>query len=99
MERKLGKDYPFQEHVFIFGEIIYNRRVVYAEKFASNYFSHFNPAWLFITGDTNGENHAPDRTHAPGMGNLYLISFPFILLGIYFLLRRTFLTSWIIFFC
>jgi 4-amino-4-deoxy-L-arabinose transferase-like glycosyltransferase len=75
----------------VLGEIIYNRRIVYTEKYFANYFSHFNPHWLFVTGDSI------KRHHAPGIGNLYFVSFPFIILGIYFLLKRTFATSWIIF--
>src|SRR6266404_3465570 len=80
-----------KEHHNIVGEIIYNRRVIYTEKFIENYFSHYNPLWLFFTGDSVA------RHHAPGMGNIYLVSLPFILLGIYFLLTRTFADSWIIF--
>ncbi len=80
-----------KEHHDIFGEIIYNRRVIYTEKFVENYFSHFNAQWLFLTGDT------VPRHHAPGMGILYLVSLPFILLGIYFLFVRYLATSWIIF--
>jgi 4-amino-4-deoxy-L-arabinose transferase-like glycosyltransferase len=76
----------------IFGEIIYNRRIVYTEKFIANYLSHYNPYWLFVIGDT------VPRHHALGMGNLYLVSLPFILLGIYFLLFRYFTVSWILFF-
>jgi 4-amino-4-deoxy-L-arabinose transferase-like glycosyltransferase len=75
----------------ILGEIIYNRRVIYAEKFAENYFSHYNPFWLTTTGDS------VPRHHAAGMGNIYIVSFPFIILGIYFLLFRYFTDSWIIF--
>lgn len=75
----------------ILGEIFYNRRVVYAEKFVQNYLSHYNPLWLIFTGDS-----AP-RHHAPGMGNMYIVSLPLIILGIYFLLFRYFAVSWIIF--
>lgn len=67
----------------VWGQIIHNRRVVYAEKFAQNYLSHFNPVWLFLTGDPTVNRH-----HAPGMGVLYLVSLPFILLGIFFLFSR-----------
>ena len=80
-----------KEHHDILGEIIHNRRVVYGQALASNYFSHFNPLWLFFNGDEI------KRHHAPGFGLLYLVSLPFILAGIYFLLSRTFSSSWIIF--
>ncbi len=61
------------------GLILDNRRVVYAVTVISGYVSHFEPNWLFITGDI-------DRHHAPNMGLLYIFEIPFILLGIYALL-------------
>ncbi|OGH04097.1 MAG: hypothetical protein A2W22_06265 [Candidatus Levybacteria bacterium RBG_16_35_11] len=61
------------------GLILDNRRVVYAKTIIDGYLSHFNLNWLFITGDIS-------RHHAPNMGILYLFEFPFILLGIYYLL-------------
>ncbi len=48
-------------------------------QFAKNYFDHFNFDFLFLVGDNN------DRHHAPDMGLLYLVEFPFILAGLYFL--------------
>lgn len=64
------------------GSLLHNRRIVYTIQFISNYLSHYNPVWLFITGD------GTERHHAPGIGNLYLFSLPFILFGVYSLLRR-----------
>ncbi|OGH08837.1 MAG: hypothetical protein A2152_03400 [Candidatus Levybacteria bacterium RBG_16_35_6] len=61
------------------GLILDNRRVVYAKTIIDGYLSHFNLNWLFITGDIS-------RHHAPNMGILYLFEFPFIFLGIYYLL-------------
>ncbi|MEK7160101.1 MAG: glycosyltransferase family 39 protein [Patescibacteria group bacterium] len=61
------------------GLILDNRRLVYAKAIISGYISHFDPNWLFVTGDIS-------RHHAPGMGILYLFEFPFILFGIYMLL-------------
>jgi len=61
------------------GLVLDNRRVVYAVTIVSGYISHFDPNWLFISGDI-------DRHHAPGMGILYLFELPLILLGIYALL-------------
>ena len=58
----------------ILGVVLHNRRVVYALKYAENYLAHFNPVFLFITGDDV-------RHHAPGMGVLYMVSLPFIHLG------------------
>ena len=58
------------------GLILNNRRVVYAQAFASGYLSHFNLNWLFLSGDQ-------PRHHAPGMGLMYLWELPFLLMGIY----------------
>lgn len=69
----------------VIGEVIHNRRFVYAEEIVKNYLVHFSPQWLFITGDQS-------RHHPPGMGILYLWDFPFIILGIYYLLKKN-LTS------
>jgi len=65
-----------------FGMALHNRRVVYSLAAAKGYLDHFNPDFLFIHGD-GGVQH-----HAVGMGMLYLWDIPFILAGIYFLLRR-----------
>ncbi len=73
------------------GVLIHNRRVVYLQTLGKNYLSHFNPIWLFVTGDS------VNRHHAPGMGQLYIFSLPFILLGIYFLISKTLSVSWILF--
>ncbi len=73
------------------GILIHNRRVVYTLQFITNYLSHYNPVWLFITGDSIG------RHHASGMGNMYLFSLPFILLGIFFLLTRFLRQSLLVF--
>jgi 4-amino-4-deoxy-L-arabinose transferase-like glycosyltransferase len=63
------------------GSVIHNRRVVYLNKYLENYLTHFDLNYLFVTGS--------DATHhAPGMGMLYLIEFPFIVLGIILLIRR-----------
>ncbi len=76
------------------GVLFDNRRVLYVKTVISGYLIHFNPNWLFITGDIA-------RHHAPGMGLLYLWELPFILIGIYFLIfgkfdRRTklFIFGW-----
>lgn len=73
------------------GGLVHNRRIVYAQSFTQNYLSHFDPVWLFMTGD------AVNRHHAPGMGVLYLVSLPLILLGIFFLVTRALPVAWILF--
>ena len=61
------------------GLLLDNRRFVYVRTIVSGYISHFDPNWIFISGDIS-------RHHAPNMGILYLFEFPLILLGVYFLI-------------
>jgi hypothetical protein len=67
------------KHSDLIGEVIYNRRIVYAKQIITNYLSHYDLNWLFIRGDIA-------RHHAPDMGLLYLFELPFIFIGIYQLL-------------
>lgn len=60
----------------ILGKILDNRRVEYGKATVAGYISHFDPNWLFITGDIA-------RHHAPFMGLLYIFQIPLILIGIY----------------
>jgi len=60
----------------IIGMIVDNRRVIFVKEIASSYLVHFDPNWLFLEGDNA-------RHHAPGMGLLYLLDLPFLLLGLY----------------
>lgn len=46
-----------------------------------NYLRHFNFDFLFLSGDNQNRHHAPD------MGLLYLWEFPFLLAGIYYLIK------------
>jgi len=69
---------------------IHNRRVVYAKKIITNYFSHFSPQFLFISGDQNGR-------HGPvGMGLLYLWELPFLLIGIILLWKSSGKLFWLV---
>ena len=67
-------------HNYVLGQLFDNRRIEYAKTVIRGYLIHFSPKWLFITGDH-------ERHHAPGMGLLYIWELPFILIGIYQLLR------------
>jgi|SRR3972149_6626418 len=71
----------------LLGRVVDNRRVLYAKAIAGNYLSHFDPNFLFVTGEKIGR-HVP-----PGMGHLYLIEFPFFLIGLYFLIFGKFKKS------
>lgn len=65
----------------IIGKIIHNRRLIYIPILFDNYISHLRPTYLFLTADM-------DRHHAPYVGLLYLWDIPFIISGIYFLLKN-----------
>lgn len=65
----------------ILGSFLHNRRVVYAKTFLNNYLSHFSPTFLFINGDNA-------RHHAPYMGVEYLVSLPFLIVGILYLWKN-----------
>lgn len=71
---KINKDY--------LGLLFHNRRVVYGLAIIKGYLDHFNPDFLFLHGDGGRQHHAVD------VGMLYLWELPFILIGIYFLLKR-----------
>jgi len=64
------------------GELFHNRRVIYVLAMAKGYLDHFNPDFLFIHGDGGVQHHAVD------VGMLYLWDLPFILAGIYYLLKK-----------
>lgn len=67
----------------ILGLVLDNRRVEFVKYIAGGYLSHLDFNWLFIKGDIA-------RHHAPGMGLMYLIELPFILVGIYILIFGSF---------
>ena len=62
------------------GELFDNRRIVWIKTIASGYLSHFSLRWLFLTGDN-------PRHHAPDMGLLYIWELPFLLYGLFVLLK------------
>lgn len=77
----------------ILGVLLHNRRIIYLRTYLKNYLSHFDPNFLFMTGD-NARHHAPD------MGVVYLVSLPFIIFGFLCLWRRyrreaVFLSLWL----
>lgn len=73
-------DYDSSHHDLL-GEALHNRRIVYVKTYIANYLSHFNPDYLFFTGDN-------PRHHPPFMGDLYFVSLPFILLGMIMLWKK-----------
>ncbi len=78
-----------------FPRLIHNKVTHYVYVFAGNYLSHFTPDFLFI----NGAGHK--QHHVQGIGELYAIQAPFVILGFYFLFRkknkwRWLITSWLL---
>ncbi len=77
--------------------VMHNKRLLYAINWADNYLSHFDLNFLFINGD-----EVP-RSKVPEMGQFYLIELPFLLLGLFFLLKsnifqsshKLFIFSWL----
>ncbi len=64
------------------GKIIHNRRLLFASDFLKHYFDNFSGRFLFTHGDVN------PRLAVQTMGQLYIWDMPFLLLGIYWLIKR-----------
>lgn len=62
--------------------IIHNRRVFFTYEYLINYFDAFDPTFLFFKGDVN------PRLSIREIGHLYYFELPFVILGIYFLIKR-----------
>lgn len=63
-------------------KLIHNKVTHYAYVFVGNYLSHFSPDFLFV----NGAGHK--QHHVQGIGELYAVQAPFILIGLYVLFKR-----------
>ncbi len=61
--------------------ILHNRRFVYSRLFLKHYFDHFKAKYLFFTGDRN------PRFSSQDVGQLYLFSLPFLVMGIIYLIK------------
>lgn len=89
---KLERDQKSGDRI---GWLLDNRRIIFAKTVVSGYLSHFSLKWLFLTGDNQ-------RHHAPDMGLLYLWELPFLLYGIYRVLKymkgsvRAVLMGWLL---
>jgi 4-amino-4-deoxy-L-arabinose transferase-like glycosyltransferase len=75
--------------------ILHNRRFVYGRLFLKHYFDHFKTDYLFFKGDRN------PRFSSQDVGQMYLISLPFLILGaLHFFKERdkriTFLFLWLL---
>lgn len=66
----------------LFPKILHNKYLEYSFLFVDNYLRHFSGNYLFISGDEIQRNRIPD------MGQMYLIEFPLLILGLYFLIKK-----------
>lgn len=76
----------------VLGKIFHNRRVGYAREYLLHYVDHFEPWFLFIRGDGNPKFSIQD------VGQLYLIEFPFLILGIFWMFRKDKGAAWLLVF-
>ncbi|HUV71487.1 MAG TPA: glycosyltransferase family 39 protein [Clostridia bacterium] len=65
----------------LFPTLVHNRYFEYGRQFLDNYLRHFSSFFLFTEGDEI------QRNRVPGMGQMYLIEAPLLILGLYFLLK------------
>jgi 4-amino-4-deoxy-L-arabinose transferase-like glycosyltransferase len=70
--------------------LIHNKVTHYVYVFVGNYLSHFSPNFLFISGAGHRQQHVQ------GIGELYVIQAPFILIGLYFLFRNKIKWRWLL---
>lgn len=74
----------------IWSKIFHNRRVAYAREYTEHYFDHFNPRFLFISGDENIKFSTHD------VGQLYLWDLPFLIIGFIFIIKNREKRLWFI---
>lgn len=66
----------------ILPKLVHNKVTYLSFYFAQNYLAHFTPDFLFIHGAGHKQHHVQ------GVGELYWIQAPFILYGLYLLIKR-----------
>ncbi len=74
----------------LLSKALHNRRLKYSVSFLSHYFDHFSPSFLFIKGDGNPKFSTQD------VGQLYLWSMPFLIIGGLLLFRKREGRWWIV---
>ena len=63
-------------------KLIHNRRIIFAADFLKHYFDNFSGRFLFTHGDVN------PRLSIQEMGELYVWDLPFLLLGLFILVKK-----------
>lgn len=86
---KSNKDIANEDNSII-AKIIHNRRILYFNSYLKHYLDHFNPQFLFISGDGNPKFSIQD------VGQMYLWELPFLIFGGLYLFRKREGYWWII---
>lgn len=68
-------------------KIVHNRRITYGLEFLKHYTDHFRADFLFYSGDVNL------RLSTQAVGEMYWLDLPFLLIGIFYLLKKRNKTS------
>jgi len=71
-------------------KIIHNRRLYFSVLYMKHYFDNLSPSFLFIKGDGN------PKFSVQNVGQMYLISLPFFVIGFFLLLKKKEKNWWII---
>lgn len=66
----------------VLNQFMYNKATYFIVEASKNYLSHFDPNFLFLKGGSNFQ------FSVPGTGQVYLVMLPFILLGIWQMMKR-----------
>jgi hypothetical protein len=75
----------------IVAKLIHNRRLIFFTDYLKHYFDNFTGRFLFTHGDVN------PRLSVQGMGQLYVWDLPFLLIGLYLLVKQRTKSSVLIF--
>ncbi len=70
------------ENYSLWSKAFHNRRILFTKEFLKHFSDHFNPRYLFFTGDRN------PRLSIQSVGELYLYELPLVLIGLYCLVKR-----------
>lgn len=85
------KEDAFENVGALTARIFHNKFINYSRTFFLNYFEYFKPNFLFTKGGL------PIWYQVPGMGLLYIVELPLILLGLFYLLKKNSLETRFIF--
>lgn len=80
-----------QDSSNFWARFFHNKEAVYAGNFLGHYLDHFNPKFLFISGDPLKRNNVPD------MGQMYAFEIVTLFAGLYFIIRNRYNHSKVIF--